>query len=336
MQRSSVPFALVSLSLLGCGSGQGSSGPQGFNPPPPEAGYTRLKAETVKDVPPGGDVTYCQYVMAPLGHDVDVLAMAGYQSAFGHHAAAFTYTPQPGEEPGSSFPCMGSEFGSAGNDGGAAPSGSLSMGAFLGAIGGSGGTPPVTLPEGVALRLKNGSGIMLNLHYLNTGDQTIDGDAVLDLKFADPDPSRKLAAMFININLGFDLPPAQHTTSSIDCVAQSDVQLIMMSNHMHEFGTSASTEVLPAGGGASEGLRDDPTWSKDMQFNPTFSRWPVDSPFVLHTGDTIRTTCNWNNTTSNDMKFPREMCVGVGFALTTGGSATAPICLNGSWNQQGL
>ena len=344
MRSSLISFAIVALSVSGCGSeqdGTGASSPGAqntgaFNPPPVAAGFTRLTAATVKNVQPGGDVTYCQYVMAPLDHDVDVLEMVGYQSAFGHHAAAFTYTPQPGEQPGSSFPCMGSEFGSAGVDGGA-DSHSLSMGAFLGAVGGAGGgTPPVTLPEGVALRLKKGSGVMLNLHYLNTGDKVINGDAVLDLKFADPDPSQKLAALFININLGFDLPAGHPTSSSIDCVAQSDVQVIMMSNHMHEFGTSATTEVQPASGGGASTLRDDTTWTFDMQFNPTFSRWPVATPFVIHAGDTVRTTCNWNNTTANDMKFPREMCVGVGFALTTGDNPTVPSCFGGAWNPQGL
>ena len=341
MQSSCISSAIIALALFGCGSDHGgvgtSSSAETFNPPPPLDGYTRLVAATIHDVPPAGDITYCQYAMAPFDHDVDVLAMNGYQSKYGHHAAAFTYTPQAGEQPGASFPCMGTEFGASGTGDGGADAHSLSMGAFLGAVGGAGGgTPPVTLPEGVALRLKKGSGIMLNLHYLNTGEEAIDGNAVLDLKFADPDPSRKLAAMFINLNLGFDLPASTNTTSSIDCVAQSEVQIIMMSNHMHEFGTSASTEVHRAGGGAVDGLRADPTWSSDMSFNPTFARWPVDAPFLLHTGDTVRTTCNWNNTTAKAIQFPREMCVGVGFALTTGENPTAPICTNGTWVPQGL
>ena len=68
-----------------------------------------------------------------------------------------------------------------------------------------------------------------------------------------------------------------------------------------------------------------------MQFNPTFSRWTVDAPFVIHTGDTIRTTCNWDNSTAGALKFPREMCLGVGFALATGANPTAPICAGGTW-----
>jgi hypothetical protein len=300
------------------------------------AGYTRLVSPTVHDVQPGGDVTYCQYVMAPLDHDVDVLSVEGFQSAYGHHAVAMTYTPASGEEPGSNLPCMGTEFTS--GSGTTAPSGNsaLSAGGFLGAVGGPDSKPTSFLPEGVAFRLKQGQGVLLNVHYLNTGSKVIDGNAVVDLKLADPDPSRKIASLLINFNGGFDLPPSTPTTSTIDCVAKSDVQIIGFSNHMHEFGTTALTQVLRADTGAVEELHNDPAWTYDMQFNPTFSKWTVDAPFVLHAGDTFRTTCSWDNTTANSMKFPREMCVGVGFALATGDKPTVPMCIDGTWIENGL
>jgi hypothetical protein len=168
------------------------------------------------------------------------------------------------------------------------------------------------------------------------GSPAIDGNSVVDLKFAAADPSRTIAAMFLNINTGFTLAPDAPTNSTSDCVAQSDVQIIMMANHMHEFGATASTEVLRAGTGAVEMLHQDPAWTYDMQFNAVYSRWPVETPFVLHMGDTIRTTCSWVNTTAKSMVFPREMCIGTGFALATGGAPTAPSCINGAWLPQGV
>ncbi len=69
---------------------------------------------------------------------------------------------------------------------------------------------------------------------------------------------------------------------------------------------------------------------------PTFSRWTTDSPFVLHVGDTIRTTCGWNNTTTDTIAFPREMCISAGFALATGDNPKAPACFNGAWISQGI
>jgi hypothetical protein len=337
MRTRSVLFVLTIATLPACGSGQGSEAPPStapgavvWNPPALEDGYTRIVSPTVHDVKPGGDVTYCQYVMAPFDHDVDVLSVKGAQSKFGHHAVAFAYSPGAGEEIGSNTPCMGTEF-TAGDGTSAPASGGLGIGGFLGAVGGADSKRSSFLPEGVAFRLTKGQGVLLNVHYLNTGSETIDGDAVVDLKFADIDPSRLIASLFINLNGGFELPASSPATSSVDCVAKSDVKIIWMSNHMHEYGTTASTQVTRVDTGAVEELHDDATWTYDMQFNPSFTTWPSDDPFVLHAGDTLRTTCNWNNTTSSSMKFPREMCVGTGFALTTGDHPTAPMCLDGAW-----
>jgi hypothetical protein len=319
---------LLSLAMIGCGSDPDSSTTNTsaslFDPPAAPEGYTRIRAQTIHDVKPGGDVTYCQYIMAPFDRDMDVLDVSGYQSEFGHHAVALSYPDDGSLQVGDSIQCMGAEFTADPNSAG------TGGGTFLGGIAGPGGEGQ-TLPEGVAFRLPKGNGILLNVHYLNTGTQTTDGDAVLDVKFAEIDPNRHIAAMFLNMNMSFDLAPSSRTTSSIDCVAQSDVQILMMTNHMHEYGANAKTEVVRADTGAIEVLRDDPMWEYEMQFNIQYTRWTVEQPFVLRAGDTIRTSCEWNNTTTEALAFPREMCIGVGFALATGENPTAPACIGGTW-----
>jgi hypothetical protein len=349
MHASSLPVILGGLLLVACGSSTETTPSSStkepaatFAPGPVAEGYTRLTSPTVANIPPGGDVTFCQYVMAPFDHDVDVLDVKGVQSKFGHHAAAFTFTDNGTQTLGSSLQCMGTEFtaGAVGTDSPSAPSGAsalASMGAYLGGVGGDTTTAKTTaLPAGVAFRLKKGSGIMLNVHYLNTGEQTIDGNSVIDMKFADADPSRTIASMFVNLNAGFSLSPDAQTSSTIDCVAQGDLNIIMMSNHMHEFGTSAKTELLPAGSTTPQVMHEDTTWTFDMQFNPAYSQWDVAAPLTIHAGDTIRTTCNWDNTTADTMTFPREMCLGVGFAIAPSGTASVPMCVQGSWIAQGI
>lgn len=342
MRSTSFLVAAATLALTGCGSGDGSTTPPAtstasssgsFNPPAPPAGYTRLTAATIKDVPPGGDVTYCQYAMAPVDHDMDVLDIAGVQSKFGHHAVAFSYKDDGTQVVGASVPCMGTEVSSGVGASGSTPAGSLNMGTFLGGVGGDAAreTSASTLPAGVAFRLQKGYGIMLNIHFLNTGSDTIDGNAVIDVKLADADPNRLIAAMFLTLDFGFDLLPNAQTDSSVQCVVGSEVPLVMMANHMHDYGTAVTTEVQRAGTDAFETLHADPKWTYDMQFNAVYSKFTVDAPYVLHTGDTIRTTCSWENTSSTDVKFPREMCIGVGFALASGDNPTAPVCMNGTW-----
>jgi hypothetical protein len=339
-----VPLA---FSVVACGSSEpgkrATTSPApatsagGFNPPALLDGYIRLRAQTIPGITPGTDTTHCQYVMAPLDRDMDILDVLGAQSPGGHHAVAFSYTPSATDTVGMEVKCMmdSTEFnagipssGSAGGSGATSAQG-LTGGAFLGAVGPQG--RGAKLPNGVAFRLKQGDGIVLNLHYINASAMTINGDAYMDLKLAEVDPNRLIAALFVNINGGFKLPPSMQTDSSIDCVAKSDVNIIMMANHMHEYGTHATTSVVHADTGAVEVLRDDPVWTSDMVNNPTYATWDATNPFVLHTGDTIRTSCSWNNSTADVINFPREMCISAGFALTMGANPTAPACFNGTW-----
>ncbi len=328
--------ALISVSTLACGSNPGPSttgepipGTSGFSPPAAPAGYTRLTAKTIGDIQPGADVTHCQYLMPAFDRDMDIVHVGGYQSKFGHHAVAFAYAGDGSLETGAEVPCMGSEF-NVDTTAGSTSGQQLSGGTFLGGVGGEVGGAQ-TLPEGVAFRLKAGQGILLNLHYINTGAQAVDGDAVVDIEFADADPNRNIAALFLNLNGGFNLTPRTQTESSTNCVAKSEVKLVMMSNHMHEYGIAARTEVIRAGTNEVEVLRDDPTWAFEKQFNPDYTTWPVEEPFVLRAGDTLRTSCTWHNSTSESLTFPREMCIGAGFALASGENPSAPVCFQGNW-----
>src|SRR4051794_36727906 len=45
----------------------------GFTAPELLDGYTRLKANTITGIEPGTDVTFCQYVMAPVDRDMDIV-----------------------------------------------------------------------------------------------------------------------------------------------------------------------------------------------------------------------------------------------------------------------
>jgi hypothetical protein len=300
-----------------------------FMPPAPRDGYLRLSAATIHDIQPGADVTYCQYAMAPVDHDMDVLDVRGSQSKWGHHVVAFTYTGTGSEELGKTVACNATEFSTGtpgmGSQSLAAAAGGTGMGTFL-------GSAASQVPEGVAFRLKKGDGILLNIHYINAGNGPIDGDAYLDVKLAEADPNRMLAAMFIAINTGFDVAAHQAADSMAECKVGADLAVIMMANHMHEYGVHATTSVLRDGSGSPEMLRDDPEWTYEMQFNPVYSRWSVDSPLMLHSGDTLRTSCSWMNTSDASLGFPREMCISVGFVLTTGDKPTAPgACFNGRW-----
>src|SRR5262249_45287773 len=138
-----------------------------------------------------------------------------------------------------------------------------SIGGFLGGVGGESGGH-ATLPDGVVFRLTKGSTIMLNTHFLNTGVDPIDGQTVLDVKFSEVDPSRKVASIFLNLTTDFTIAPQAKTVADATCVLPRDLQLLSFTNHMHSYGHDSQTNVLRAAGGSTDLVHADDTWTADM------------------------------------------------------------------------
>jgi hypothetical protein len=312
---------LSALALAACSSAPGDQllqpaggggTTEGFNPPPPTAGYTRIVSPVVRGIQPGTDLTVCQYVQAPLDRDVDILDAQGYQSAFGHHAVAFASTADVAV--GSSGPCTEKE--------------NLS-GSYLGGVGGEGGGG-VALPEGVAFRLLKGNSILLNVHFLNTGKTAVDGQSVVDFKFAEVAPGRKVASLFANGNTKFKVGPNAKVQATAECPIGREIDFILFTNHMHDYGASAVTRLLRASAFEMELVHDDPAWTYEMQFKANYSQWSVEKPLHLVPGDKLVTDCTWMNDSGESVGFPREMCFGIGYFLTDGNGPT-PTCADGRW-----
>jgi hypothetical protein len=282
-----------------------------FDPKPPSSGYTRLEVPVVKDLAPGSDATHCQYIQAPLDHDVDILDVEGFQSAGGHHAVAYASTSTAAV--GTSRLCNSED--------------NLAQAGFLGGIGGEGGGG-VKLPEGVAFRLPKGQSIMLNTHFLNTTDKMLDGQVAIDFKFVEVDGKRTIASLFNNGHTSFNIAPHMDGNATAECTLPRDFQFVLFTNHMHGNGTRAMTELVHPDGRV-ELVHEDAAWTAEMQFKAEFSHWPLEQPLMVAKGDTLRTRCEWQNPTDAPLAFPSEMCFGTGFFLSDGSSA--PVCLEGSW-----
>lgn len=280
--------------------------PEDFPPPPP--GYTRIVAPVIKKVQPGKDAIYCQYVQAPSDRDLDILDIVGWQSEGGHHAVAYSSTAKV--PVGTSRECNDED--------------NAKQGSYLGGVGEGGGK----LPPGVAFRLSRGTSLMLSNHFLNTTDHEFDGYSVVDVKFAEADPNRTVASLFVNMTTRFQIPAQGTAHAEAKCTVQKPMRFIMMANHMHDHGASAITELIRKDG-TTEVIRDDPKWSYEMQFQPVYTNWSLENALALEPGDTLRTRCNWNNSSSESAVYPREMCIGVGFFLSDG--KTIPGCQEGFW-----
>ncbi len=303
-----IAFALL---VGACGTNSGPDYIAGFDPPPVMEGFTRYVTPVVKDITPGTDAEWCQWVTPPSDTTQDVLAFMGAQSETGHHAVLYA-TTETNFAVGESHICTTADM--------------LSI-SFIGAIGGEGNSSVYELPTGLNFRLQAGMALMANTHWLNSTDKTVEGQAVLDVQFEPADPSHTVADSFVNIGDTFDMPPSAPYTYDVTCPIQSDLNIAVMADHMHGLGVSAYTEVLHADG-TKDMLVDDTSWTSDEQFKPNLVYWTEANPYVMHAGDQVHTHCSWDNTTNASVEFPTEMCVGTGFYFPGNGEL---VCDDGVW-----
>jgi hypothetical protein len=288
---------LLLCTLAACATDHGVEYIAGFSPPPVEAGYTRYVTPTIHDLHPGDDEMFCQWVAPPVDHDRQIIDTGGFQSVGGHHVVL--YATSEVEAVGTSRICTTRDM--------------LTVN-FVGAVGAE-GVSSAKLPDGMAFTVPAGFALMTNTHYFNATDNTIDGQSVIDVEYADPSVHLPGASQVAVNNDGFTIPPGGLFTYDAYCTAQATYRFFMWGNHMHEWGAHTMSEVLRAGSSRRDLMAQDDAWTKDKTFNPAWVRWDPSTPFVVNAGDTFHVSCTWNNTTSDPLMFPIEMCVSTGFTL---------------------
>lgn len=261
----------------------------------PQKGDIVMFSDIVRDIEPGADVTYCTFTDAILDEPFLYNVGLGSQTIGGHHAV-LQYTTTPAE-PGTRK-CNQEEM-----------DGQI----LMGGTGGDSVGSAITVPPEVAVEIPAGAQFVINHHYINYTTEPIDGQAMMIARAHDAD-ELILAGQLIMGNMGFELSPLQETSSSTEVVFGDDMAFFMTAGHMHEWGTYVSVEVERAGGDTDMAV--DTLWTPELAAGtPDVNMFPLDEPFVIHEGDTVRLTCEWENTTDAMIQFPREMCIFIGYTV---------------------
>jgi hypothetical protein len=264
----------------------------------------------IVSVPAGGDIMFCTYTHVVTSAVMYIHESRGVQSESGHHAILqYTTTPQA---PGT-HPC--------------APDSLEAQQSQI--IGGSGneGTGAITLAPNVVSAVPAGAQLIINHHWINVGSTPIDVQAEM---ITIPPPAGQtdliIARSFAVTTNSFNVPAHQSGKGSVDCTLKNDVSLLSVQGHQHEWGTRVKAERMAT---VPDTIFDH-AYDPSMVNHPTIDYFPMEAPYQFKSGDTVRMSCEWNNTSANALTFPGEMCVLFGWQI---GAEHDSVCFDGTWVQ---
>lgn len=171
------------------------------------------------------------------------------------------------------------------------------------------------LEEGYAVKMKKGTTIVFQSHYINYGSKPIEIEDVARIEYATE--ANPIEVSYLIHNDGtIKLPAKQKTTRSMDCKVPQDVKLMATQGHMHGLGTAITIDLIKP----PEAKLDAKNLFTIEQWKPEFrDAGPVTifgtgpKSLDLKAGDVLRVNCTWNNTTDKDILFPKEMCATVSY-----------------------
>ncbi|MEO8702358.1 MAG: hypothetical protein ABI867_20100 [Kofleriaceae bacterium] len=285
---------LVLLCAVGaaCGGGNDNPGDDDDAPvdarpdsgPDPDGFLSLLEGDWT--LPPGGEGYFCVYATIP--RDVYISEFRPLNPPGTHHTVLTRYsgaTPADGV-----VPC------NVGTNG-------QSM------IYGSGvGSPDFAFPPTVGLHLTAGTRLLLNLHLYNATDQQMTGRSGTLFKETTAAEVTNLAEIVLaGPTIGLTVPTGT-TTQSGNCqlssITSQPLQLFALSQHMHKLGKNLKSVIHR--GATDIVLQDTPYNFEEQSFH-------LVQPFVeLQPGDTLTTSCTYENTTGATVRFGEssddEMC----------------------------
>jgi hypothetical protein len=262
----------------------------------------------VRGLPPSADQEMCTWTDVVTDHDIDVKSTLGYQTEPpGHHIVLFyTFDKQP---PGTTRECTGPDMESFHFLAAAANSGTLSA-----------------APGDLVFHVPAGAQLVVNHHYLNATDQTLDGQSVINVNYAAAGGTYVDSGSLALVDTAISVPPGE-STWDIQCTMQNTLKLWEAFPHMHQWGEHIKIDLTQ--GGQTTNLFD-VGWDPSYQFEPPTKMFGQATPLVLNAGDSVDVHCTWNNDTGSAMNFGLEMCVMFATTVDDAGQGSWQ-CNAGNW-----
>jgi hypothetical protein len=271
----------VAPGLAGCGEpAPAEPGPDAGLP----EGWSQLLAGDWT-LAPGAERYYCVYATVP--RDTVVKAFRAISPEGTHHTVLTRYD---GPVPDGTYTCTVATNGQT-------------------MVYGSGvGTPDFVFPDGVGLRLRAGTRLLLNLHLYNATEQPITGRSGTLVQLAGPEDVEHDAELVLaGPTSGLEVPPGVSTQSGrceLRRVAREPIQVFAVGAHMHKLGRHVRSVVRRPEGDLV--LQD-----RAYAFEHQDVAW-VAPQVELRPDDVLTTYCSYDNQTGETVGFGEssddEMC----------------------------
>jgi hypothetical protein len=190
------------------------------------------------------------------------------------------------------------------------------------------GSPSLFMPDKVALKVTAGQHVVLNLHLFNATQNTLEGDAAIDVVEASDTTGFQFAGVPFVGNVTFTVPAAPYQVNG-QCTLSNDTSYFAVFPHMHTTGTHMKIWTM-------SGTTSTVLWDNDYSFNEQkfgeYPNWMGPQLVPLKKGDKIMNTCTYSQA-GVGKKFGEsttdEMCFAISYvvpAITT--TLGTPFCVN--------
>ncbi len=165
-----------------------------------------------------------------------------------------------------------------------------------------------TLPDGVAIKLKPNTIVVMNTHYLNASSQKLTADARINLYTVPVASVKTEAGVLFYYNPFIDVAAQSQNSAHMRCALSHDITLLNVQSHMHKRGVGYSASVIDVDGKASE-----------IYTNTHWENVPIkafDGGLKLKAGQALDYRCDYKNNETREiyqgLTTKDEMCMLVG------------------------
>ena len=151
------------------------------------------------------------------------------------------------------------------------------------------------LPDGVALKIPQGSGLDQNSHYVNRTDSVMTGEVYTNLHTINKEDVAYVAELFDFNNTDIYLPPKKVTTLSKTFILDEKYYMGQVFSHAHEKMQEFVVEIV---GGQRNG--EVIYWTNDWEHPPIIN---FDPPIEINAGEGLKLIATYNNPTNDPVTF---------------------------------